>query len=121
MSLVGSWTPVSFGLGHYRTRWIDLRPANIASRSNPGGQTVSILAFEVPVNSGRTLEPPQRLPGGQLRFDVVGFAGISYVLEVSTNLTQWSPVGTNAGPRFDWTETDPSAAPGRFYRAMVPP
>jgi hypothetical protein len=56
---------------------------------------------------------------GQLSFAVNGSSGANYVVQTSTNLTDWIPVFTNVSP-FIFTDADVSA-PQKFYRAVPPP
>jgi len=56
---------------------------------------------------------------GQFSFTVSGSSGANYVVQTSTNLTDWIPVFTNASP-FIFTDADVSA-PQKFYRAVTPP
>jgi len=52
-----------------------------------------------------------------------GWAGSNYVLQVSTNLTQWTSLSTNTPATSNFILTDP-AAPGasaRFYRVLLQP
>lgn len=62
------------------------------------------------------------LPGtaGQFSFDVEGVDGYQYVVESSTNLTDWSAVQTNAAP-FTFTSAAAPALPQCFYRARYLP
>lgn len=65
-------------------------------------------------------------PGQQPKVRVVGTPGYEYAIEVSSNLTSWVSVTTNAAALltnavphwgFEYTDPDPSAAPKRFYRS----
>jgi len=52
--------------------------------------------------------------------EVSGIAGKSYVLQVSTNLTDWFPIFTNlAGGGSDFTDALSGSRPSRFYRASA--
>jgi len=55
-----------------------------------------------------------------MQFDVLGSPGLPYVVETSTNLTDWIPSSTNASP-FTYTDPDVSLFPNRFYRAFWAP
>lgn len=56
------------------------------------------------------------LSGGQFGFTVAGVPGQSYVIEASTNLTDWVPLETNTAP---FTFVDPNAGnfQQRFFRS----
>ena len=45
-----------------------------------------------------------------------GISGYNFILLGSTNLVNWTPLGTNISP-FSFSETN--AAPQRFYRAIM--
>jgi hypothetical protein len=64
----------------------------------------------------------QLLPhlGFQFQFDLTGASGFPYVIESSTNLTDWFPISTNTSPS---TFTDPNAStqPFNYYRAVYRP
>ncbi len=67
--------------------------------------------------------PPLVLAGGsltdgQFTFQFQGVDGRAYIIETSTNLTDWTPVFTNqqSGGSFLYTDTNTSDA-ARFYRA----
>ena len=55
-----------------------------------------------------------------MQFDVLGSPGLNYVIETSTNLTDWIPSSTNASP-FTYTDPQASLFPNRFYRASWAP
>jgi hypothetical protein len=38
-----------------------------------------------------------QLPGGRVQFDFTGATGQDYVVQASTNLTDWQSIRTNAG------------------------
>ena len=58
--------------------------------------------------------------GVGMQFDVSGSLGLNYVVETSTNLTDWIPSSTNASP-FTYTDPQASLFPNRFYRASWAP
>ena len=58
-----------------------------------------------------------------LRIAGLGVAGINYVIEASTNLSNWLPVSTNtadSGGLFTFTQTNASQFPQRYFRAVTP-
>jgi len=55
--------------------------------------------------------------GVGLQFYLAGQSGLKYVVETSTNLTDWIPSSTNASP-FTYTDPDAFLFPNRFYRAF---
>jgi hypothetical protein len=58
---------------------------------------------------------------GQFRFRVAGTSGERYVVEGSTNLTNWKPVLTNSATLYDFTDTNAPGFPSRIYRALLVP
>lgn len=54
---------------------------------------------------------------GQFQFNVTGVPGVNYVVETSSNLTDWLPVFTNTSP-FTFTDTNAIPAAQNFYRAV---
>ena len=55
-------------------------------------------------------------PGAGMTLSGAGISGYNFILLGSTNLVNWTPLGTNLSP-FSFTETN--AAPQRFYRAIM--
>lgn len=60
------------------------------------------------------------LTNGQFGLTLTGVAGLTYVLEVSTNLVDWVPIHTNPPGNGVINFVDPAASSGglRFYRAI---
>jgi hypothetical protein len=54
----------------------------------------------------------------QFSFAVSGIAGSQYVVEASTNLTDWIPLQTNKAP-FTFTDANASEFGKRFYQALI--
>lgn len=59
------------------------------------------------------------LTGNVATLTVTGFVGQTYLLDVSTNLTNWSAISTTVAPAavFSVNHTNPPGASNRFYRA----
>lgn len=67
--------------------------------------------------TGTQLGTITQLPDGRVRFDFLGLNGRSYVVQASTNLTQWENVRTNVGAGSPIVFTDAvTNHPHRFYR-----
>jgi hypothetical protein len=61
---------------------------------------------------------PHAPTGSQFQFDLSGTPGFPYVIESSTNLTDWLRITTNLAPS---TFTTPSTHPFNYYRAVYRP
>lgn len=72
------------------------------------------------VSSGLQLGVITQLPDGQVRFDFTGASGRSYVIQASTNLTDWQNIRTNVGLNGPITFTNSFANfTRRFYHVRV--
>jgi mono/diheme cytochrome c family protein len=67
--------------------------------------------------------PQAGFTNGAFSMSFWGPTGYHYVLQTSTNLTQWIPISTNYPSTVPFVLTDPSAAnsPARFYRVLQQP
>ena len=59
------------------------------------------------------------LTNQQFQFRLIGTSGESYILQGSTNLSVWAPLLTNSATLYDYTDTNTSQFPIRFYRAVL--
>jgi uncharacterized repeat protein (TIGR03806 family) len=92
--------------------------------------TVSASAFQtnyvnsVPASASFDIEPlqiaSQSFSNGTLQLTLLGNPGGSYVLQASTNLTNWTPIVTNTAGTNVLEFVDPNASnyPARFYRIL---
>ncbi len=66
-----------------------------------------------------SLGSPQRLTGGEFRFNLQGSAGKTYVIEATTNFSSWLALATNTitSPPLTYTDAGSTGLPRRFYRA----
>ena len=62
------------------------------------------------------------LPDGQNRIQVQGLSGRQYIVQGSTNLTNWLSISTNVSDSgtIQWTDPQKANSPLRFYRAIAP-
>ena len=81
---------------------------------------VATLIVVVPTPPGILSAPIYETTGGVLQFNVAGDAGSNYVVESSTNLTDWIPRLTNTSP-FSFTDTNAVDVLLRAYRAHPAP
>jgi len=69
------------------------------------------------------LTSPRLQADGSLAIEIItSFVGMQHTIEASTNLLNWSPVGTNQPlvSRFTFQDASPPTGPVRFYRVSVP-
>ena len=72
---------------------------------------VSRFTGETPIVQQIQISP------GQIEFRIDGTTNSSYIVQTSTNLTNWSPVLTNRAPYH--VEMDAATDPNRFFRAVT--
>ena len=118
---------------------VTFRIANYAASASGGtwyvydvGPNAASLDFAVQgsVASVVSSNPPAAAPvltnsafaAGQFQFTVTGTAGSNYIVQCATNLTgsNWVSLRTNPAP-FQFTETNVTQFPSRFYRGVVGP
>ncbi len=77
------------------------------------------ISTALPARLGSVL----RAPNGQAQFSVVGGNQRSYLIQASTNLTQWTSISTNttSSGLINFFDSNASNYPIRFYRAIVAP
>ncbi len=61
------------------------------------------------------------LPGGPFVLEVLGQAGVRYVLQNSTNFVAWKSIATNTLAGSVWNVTNSPASPANFWRAVWQP
>jgi hypothetical protein len=86
--------------------------------SNSAGTSASppaTVLLNAPVRIGSFV-----LTNGGFQLQLAGSAGSNYFIQVSTNLTNWTPVLTNTTPNglINFTDTNLGGRPLRFYRAV---
>jgi hypothetical protein len=127
--------------------WSGLGSGLLMSLSAPGGNALALLGNDLYLgglfifagdkpsmfiarwNSQLNFYPPPNLSltrsrwvtNGQFQFRVSGTSGQTYVLQGSTNLSNWTPLMTNTVPLYDFTDTNAASLPRRFYRGVLPP
>jgi trimeric autotransporter adhesin len=67
------------------------------------------------------LANPALLPDGHFQFRISASGGASYVLEATTNFTDWTPLLTNSLGAFDFADPPLPGLPLQFYRARQVP
>ena len=66
--------------------------------------------------SSRTL-----LDNGSFQATLNGQPGRTYVIEASSDLLNWAPIGTNTLRGTTWDFVDSNAAASKFYRGVLRP
>ena len=68
------------------------------------------------------LSAGQRMAGGAFQFQLSGGSGLNYSIWASTNLVNWTVIGTGTfgGAPVTFTDTDAGNYPIRFYRLTQP-
>jgi uncharacterized repeat protein (TIGR03806 family) len=89
----------------------------------PGFTDSVIAAGQFAVMPGILFYSSGGFVGGTFQASFWGPIGYHYVLQSSTNLSQWIPVSTNypAATPFVLTDPAPGSAPARFYRVLQTP
>jgi len=90
-------------------------PARLLWATNTWSVTISLNQLQ--------LVAPQPLSGGRFRLTITGTAPEGFVIQASTNLTDWVRLATNAlsGGAYDYTNTGLSGTAFRYYRTVSPP
>jgi len=89
-----------------------------------GRRAFAMNSVTVSTNAPPQLSNPQKAAGGGFSFTLAGVPSATYVVLVSTDLRNWSPIATNTLPASGvLLVTDPQAASlsRRYYRAMGAP
>ena len=78
--------------------------------------TPAVLALNWPLRTRKL-----SLTNGRFQFQSMGPAGSNFVIQVSTDLTVWTPIYTNFSTNgiLEFTDSNAPAVPGRFYRTVA--
>ena len=85
--------------------------------SNSAGSTTSATAVLTVYNSAAATLSSFAYTNSQFQFSLTGVPTYSYIIQASTNLTNWTSIQTNTSP-FTFTDTLATNYPYRFYRAI---
>jgi hypothetical protein len=89
--------------------------------ANFGGSVISQFAsLSVYTDATPVISGALNATNGQFQLNISGVTGLNYILQASTNLVDWVPLGTNISP-FSFEETNMPAYPQRFYRSVFIP
>ncbi len=93
-------------------------------RNDPGNKLIQNVTWQVNVSLPRLeLSAPRWLGDGKFAFRVSGEAPQGFVIQGSTNFTNWTPIATNnlVQGRFDYTNYNGKNFLLRMFRAVVIP
>jgi len=116
-------TPMSLANGSHTVKGT-VNDATVLVRNDPSGllwQTniwnLTISLNDLALVSARYLNPDR------FRFTVTGNAPAGFVIQVSTNLLNWTALSTNtlSGGSYDFTNSNLSNFTRRYYRTVSPP
>jgi hypothetical protein len=85
--------------------------------SNSAGSTFSDLANMIVYTNATPALSGIVSANGQFQFTISGVTRLNYVVEGSTNLMDWVPLGTNTPP-FSFMDSNMDIYPQRYYRAV---
>jgi hypothetical protein len=88
--------------------------------TNTSGSATSAVATLTVLHYPLLLDP-RMTTNGSFAFTLSGDAGCSYLIEVSSNLVEWAPLGTlsNTASQADFTDPETANSISRFYRARL--
>ncbi len=72
-------------------------------------------------NFNRPQISPIRASNGQFQMRLAGVAGLTNIVQATTNFTVWTSILTNSTGIYDFTDPDSPGYPFRFYRAVLGP
>ena len=75
------------------------------------------IGFSVPVSDTPALQI--FVVTNYVRLAMLGITNVTYTTEVSSTLTNWTPVFTNVGGSFVWNEPIRAETQQRFYRVRI--
>jgi len=85
-----------------------------------GSLTSSNASLSVYNSAAAVLALPRYLTNNQFQFSLTGVPGFTYAIQASTNLADWTFLGTNSSP-YIFLDYAASDFPQRFYRALYVP
>ena len=101
----------------------NVQPANVGSYSvqisNAAGSILSTNANLTLSSLAPTLNLP-KVTSNQFQFSLGGVTNSTYVIDASTNLTNWTPVQTS-NPPYLYIDHASTNSPNRFFRARQQP
>ena len=119
-----SWVTITSGASGTSNGTLNYTVApNISTSSRSGAITIADQPFTI--TQAGTLNPwlavPRRLMDGVMQITLTGEAGRTYVIEVSPDVSNWTPIHTNIanGGVLQFDDTDATNSSTRFYRGRL--
>ena len=95
-----------------------LAPGDYTLTTTSWGVPVATNNFTIPTNSAPRLQPLGFGTDGSFNIQLTGVTNVSYVLQCSTNLVNWTSLSTNSvGPPL--RDTSPVLPGPRYYRVQI--
>jgi hypothetical protein len=86
---------------------------------NPPNPFPTFIPFSVPVSDNPTLSGWADINSATFKLAVEGVSNVTYVIQASSNLANWTSVATNVGGPFLWSEPLQPQVASRFYRTRI--
>jgi hypothetical protein len=87
------------------------------------GQVIAALGGEGASSLAGKLKPLERQSNGKMRLQFSGSTGLVYLVEASTNLTDWEKIGiasVREEGAFEFEDAEAARFSSRFYRICLP-
>ncbi len=123
-NLVFPVLPAALSNGAYNKVAARILDPTALVRTDPSNLLSQTLTWTLNVNLPQLqLSAPRWLAGGKFALHVTGVAPQGFSIRASTNLLTWLSVSTNAlvNGQYDYTNTQGTNFPIRFFRAVTPP
>ena len=95
-----------------------LAPGNYTLTTTSWSVPVMTTPFTVPTSSTQTLYPIGLGTNGSFNIQLTGVTNVSYVLQCSTNLLNWTSLSTNSNIQL-LKDTSPASPGSRYYRVQI--
>jgi hypothetical protein len=112
-----AWRPLIAQAGSENAFSVTVTDNGSPSMSATQSFSVVVQPVTVPTNSAVSYSD------GVFQFEVSGLVGPDYIIQTSSNLTDWESLYTNnpVAMPFQWTDSSASNSTARFYRILLGP